>query len=193
MPDNELPPWTTRLAMIREIFAGILATVVMGLFLLLILRALDRVTGNEFTPIKDLLAIVNPTVGLVIGYVLQPRHFRSACRTRRSIGGGRRPLRAGIGAGARARGGEHGGNATQRRKRRGRRSRSSSGRSTRRRRLRAPSKRANRRPTVRCRWRSRSTAHVECWPSPPARAARQTPVPGRRRRGTRGLRLRASH
>ena len=68
MPDNELPPWTIRLAMIREIVAGILATVVMGLFLLLILRALYRVTGNEFTPIKELLAMVNPTVGLVIGY-----------------------------------------------------------------------------------------------------------------------------
>jgi hypothetical protein len=68
MPDNELPPSTTRLAMIREIFAGVLATVVMGLFLLLILRALDRVAGTEFTPIKELLAIVNPTVGLVIGY-----------------------------------------------------------------------------------------------------------------------------
>jgi hypothetical protein len=68
MPDNELPPWTTRLATIREIFAGILATVVMGLFLLLILRALDRAAGTEFTSIKELLAVVNPTVGLVIGY-----------------------------------------------------------------------------------------------------------------------------
>jgi hypothetical protein len=68
MPDNELPPWTTRLAMIREIFAGILAAVVMGLFLLLILRALDRAAGTEFTSIKELLAVVNPTVGLVIGY-----------------------------------------------------------------------------------------------------------------------------
>ena len=113
MPDNDLPPSTTRLAMIREIFAGILATVVMGLFLLLIVRALARAAGTEFTPIKELLAMVNPTVGLVIGYVLQPRHFRSARRTRRSIGGGRRPLRARIGAGARARGGESGGNATQ--------------------------------------------------------------------------------
>jgi hypothetical protein len=68
MPDNELPPSTTRLAMIREIFAGVLATVVMGLFLLLILRALDRAAGTEFTSIKELLAIVNPTVGVVIGY-----------------------------------------------------------------------------------------------------------------------------
>jgi hypothetical protein len=54
--------------MIREIFAGVLATVVMGLFLLLILRALDRAAGTEFTSIKELLAIVNPTVGVVIGY-----------------------------------------------------------------------------------------------------------------------------
>ena len=68
MPDNDLPPSTTRLAMIREIFAGILATVVMGLFLLLIVRALARAAGTEFTPIKELLSMVNPTVGLVIGY-----------------------------------------------------------------------------------------------------------------------------
>lgn len=64
--NDRAPFW---LPMIREIYAGLIAVLVLGLFLAMIVRALGNVTdAATFGQVKDLLAIVNPIVGLIIGY-----------------------------------------------------------------------------------------------------------------------------
>jgi len=53
------------LPIIREFVAGVLALVVMSLFLGILWKAIDKESGVS---LKDVLAIVNPVVGLVIGF-----------------------------------------------------------------------------------------------------------------------------
>jgi hypothetical protein len=64
----------TRLPLVRELIAGLLALTVMAMFFFLLARAMQSVPSSgttqasDFGPVKELLAIVNPVVGLIIGY-----------------------------------------------------------------------------------------------------------------------------
>jgi hypothetical protein len=63
----------SRLPLIREGAAALLAMTVMVMFFYLLAQALKSLPSSgtqaaDFTPIKELLAIVNPVVGLIIGY-----------------------------------------------------------------------------------------------------------------------------
>jgi hypothetical protein len=62
----------SRLPFVREVTAGLLALTVMLMFFYLMNRALGTLPSGakaaDFVPIKELLAIVNPVVGLIIGY-----------------------------------------------------------------------------------------------------------------------------
>ena len=60
------PGW---LPVIREMVAGVLSLIVISAFVVLLTRALDRTAKpDEFGPVKDLLGMINPIAGLVIGY-----------------------------------------------------------------------------------------------------------------------------
>ena len=60
------PGW---LPVIREVVAGVLSLIVITAFVVLLTRALDRTAKpDEFGPVKDLLGMINPIAGLVIGY-----------------------------------------------------------------------------------------------------------------------------
>jgi hypothetical protein len=63
---------TSLLALVREFMAGMLGLTVMIAFFVLLTRALGSLPSgaqaSDFVPIKELLAIVNPVVGLIIGY-----------------------------------------------------------------------------------------------------------------------------
>jgi hypothetical protein len=57
------------LPVIREVVAGVLSLIVISAFVVLLTRALDRTAKpDEFGPVKDLLGMINPIAGLVIGY-----------------------------------------------------------------------------------------------------------------------------
>lgn len=60
------PGW---LPVIREVVAGVLSLIVISAFVVLLTRALDRTSKpDEFGPVKDLLGMITPIAGLVIGY-----------------------------------------------------------------------------------------------------------------------------
>ncbi len=63
---------STLLSAIRELMAGFLAITMVVLFLLLVWRAIGSLpsgnAGTDFTPVKELLALVNPTIGVIVGY-----------------------------------------------------------------------------------------------------------------------------
>lgn len=70
MADDQKMSW---LAVIREIGAILIAVIVMVLFVILLTQAMQSLPSNtarkdDLGPIKELLAIVNPTIGLIIGY-----------------------------------------------------------------------------------------------------------------------------
>jgi hypothetical protein len=65
---KQLP--AANLATIRELFAGVLACVVVGAFLALIILAVWHASGPDFGPIKELIALVNASFGFVLGYYL---------------------------------------------------------------------------------------------------------------------------
>jgi hypothetical protein len=60
------PGW---LPVIREVVAGVLSLIVISAFVVLLTRALERTAKpDEFGPVKDLLGMITPIAGLVIGY-----------------------------------------------------------------------------------------------------------------------------
>ena len=67
---NETPnPPTTWLPLLREIMAGAIALFVVAVFAWLLFRAMKHVTNvPDVTLAKELLGMVNPLMGLVVGY-----------------------------------------------------------------------------------------------------------------------------
>ena len=66
--ENPNPP-TVWLPLLREIMAGGIALFVVGVFAALLLRAMKDVTNApDVTLAKELLGMVNPLMGLVVGY-----------------------------------------------------------------------------------------------------------------------------
>lgn len=60
---------TTWLVLLREITAGVIALVVVILFAVLLTRAMRGVANDaELAAAKELLGMVNPLMGLVVGY-----------------------------------------------------------------------------------------------------------------------------
>ena len=62
-----------RLPLVREVIAGLLGLTVMAMFFFLLAQALQSVPSSgaqaaDFAPVKELLGVVNPIVGLIIGY-----------------------------------------------------------------------------------------------------------------------------
>lgn len=71
MTNQNVPHGTSRLAFVRELFAGALAVLFIGLFLLLVIKIVEEIDTNnasQFTQFKEVLGIVNATVGLIVGY-----------------------------------------------------------------------------------------------------------------------------
>ena len=66
MTSEPTPGW---LPVIREVVAGVLSLIVISAFVVLLTRALERTAKpEEFGPVKDLLGMITPIAGLVIGY-----------------------------------------------------------------------------------------------------------------------------